>query len=422
MRIRSNFSTFSQELSKSYPPTMGWYDYGALTYGNSRMSSIEDDVSSPTSRHNKVCLHVKKTASIVSGTFPFNFVNVWTNLVEGTGYLTARLSVIPNVELSPPSDVDWAGMTSSLCGQAKGQIQTKSQLLVTIAAAAKTYGMVTNPFNLLKTDWRNLASGLTASSLAKKASGLWLEGRYGWNSAFVDVKNFCSSIKKLRSSYGDPESSKIGARLRSTRVSSGDGPYKLLHSQSTQDYCFRKDGSLYYRDANYSLGGSVFTQIQGTGQRDFCSVFCKRLDPVTGSFNALEKTIQAFGCTASDLLPTIWELVPYSFVVDWFVNSKGLFNYPNRSYLQTARLENLGYSIKSTWGFKAMIAPLIDAPWYWYKYEAGGPTQAVGDAGEITRYQRSTGLPEEQSVLLNLGLSSTHLADSVGLIIQKLLK
>jgi hypothetical protein len=69
---------------------------------------------------------------------------------------------------------------------------------VTLAEAQKTIRMIRNPFNLLRTNWRKLCRRETALSLHKKAANVWLEGQYGWNSFWYDVKASVKTYAKLK--------------------------------------------------------------------------------------------------------------------------------------------------------------------------------------------------------------------------------
>lgn len=97
------------------------------------------------------------------------------------------------------------------------------------------------------------------------------------------------------------------------------------------------------------LGRSKAT-CRGASHDDRTTVNCKlyyKVDRSVDPKNILEKLYKW------DLLPTlenIWDLVPYSFVVDWFVNVGDILDgIDSILYTKTMDITNTCYGVKSTW-------------------------------------------------------------------------
>jgi len=91
---------------------------------------------------------------------------------------------------------DWYSQVVALASLVRGLVESRSLLAVSLQELPKTIRMVRNPFGLLKTNWRQLAKGFSASKLAKTGANLWLEYQYGWNAAHYDLSNFSVALAK----------------------------------------------------------------------------------------------------------------------------------------------------------------------------------------------------------------------------------
>lgn len=138
---------------------------------------------------------------------------------------------------------------------------------------------------------RDSALRKTNVSLAKATSNAWLEYRYGWKPLILDTQQI---IKEVRNSSVK-----------------GNGKFKVAR---TSKRFTKKDKA----DA-YLTGSGLYTTTGVATHEIECDVsagviYAARNRSLAG---LLAKTS---GLDSRSLPSTAWELVPFSFVVDWFVN------------------------------------------------------------------------------------------------------
>lgn len=124
-----------------------------------------------------------------------------------------------------------------------------------------------------------------------KAASLWLEYQYGWSPLYSDVYGAVSELHN-----------------RDTRM---DDRYRCTVSGKTEGY----DESMI--DTTYGVPSGVSSLLQGTAQmrtRVRYRAYC-RLDYVLD--NPMLATLAELGIT--NPAEVAWELLPFSFVADWFV-------------------------------------------------------------------------------------------------------
>jgi len=138
---------------------------------------------------------------------------------------------------------------------------------------------------------RSKRIGKTASSLAKANSATWLEYRYGW----VPLIGDCNTIIK--------DAHKIRERTKKRVLVARAGSSSSNVSSDTW-----RPGP----DDGLSTSGSYSHSIT---RRASAGVRYEVILPDVSSSAA-----RFAGTSASDLPSTLWEIIPYSFVVDWFVN------------------------------------------------------------------------------------------------------
>jgi hypothetical protein len=165
------------------------------------------------------------------------------------------------------------------------------------------------------------------------------------------------------------------------------------------------------------------------------NVSCRASDALNRRTNAIEKFIFAYGLSTDKLLETIWEVVPYSFVVDWVVNMNGLLSLPRfedslRTLSNGAFVSHLGYSVKIEIPFTAqMMYPHASTQnsWYWRSIlpleQTIGITAPTNAAGVVSLYQRNVGFPPSGvSLFANRGLSVSQGVSGFSLLLQRILR
>jgi len=132
----------------------------------------------------------------------------------------------------------------------------------------------------------------TAKDFMKASAQTWLEYRYGWTPIILDAKAIAKEVHKLREPY---EKSRLVARAS---IDLGAKLTKVQCSGALPGNC---GGEYTYTAHKHVLvhSGVIYEQsAQTSNQR-------------------LKKVL---GLRDQDAPITVWELVPWSFVVDWFVN------------------------------------------------------------------------------------------------------
>lgn len=177
----------------------------------------------------------------------------------------------------------------------------EAEALTMLAESNKTFSYIANRL-------RNMGEILVKAKRAvtkldtKAAADLWLEARYAIRPIIYDVEGVVNAINKDSLSV-----------VQTFRASDTE------HSSSTETYTAAIDNTAYKVDVDYQLlerhNAGVYTRL--------------RLDM---------PKIHTFGLT--NFAQTAWELVPFSFIIDWFVNISGFLASVNPSPIY--RIEN-GY-------------------------------------------------------------------------------
>lgn len=162
--------------------------------------------------------------------------------------------------------------------------------LVSAAELGKTIDLIRHPAKGL-TDWlgRLMNKGLSyrrkhsAFDTADMIQNTWLEWRYGWRPLIYDIQGFCKALDHKLTDNGRVRSRGHNRQQQTATGTFNDGfNYHAVCDWYNNTWVDSWAGCIY----DYNLPQSI-------------------------------KYAQLLGLT--DLPGTAWELVPYSFVVDWFV-------------------------------------------------------------------------------------------------------
>lgn len=140
----------------------------------------------------------------------------------------------------------------------------------------------------------NLRKKKTSRSAKQAAADAWLEYRYGWRPLLMDTEKIISETHKNRQKS---ERSRLVARSGFTLQEKVSGSIPEQDG-STAGYYLYWTGAYSSEVTQRVSAGVMYSVLNGT------------------STMALDKFM---GSRARDVVPTMWELLPYSFVVDWFV-------------------------------------------------------------------------------------------------------
>ena len=139
---------------------------------------------------------------------------------------------------------------------------------------------------------RNWSTKKKSFTFARANANAWLEYRYGWKPLVGD----CKSILQLAQSQSDNYCRRIRV-ARGSASSDRSLAYDVDHKVFSTNY--RTKGTLAWTEKVHAGAGVLY-----------CAVRISRADAVS----------QALGLNSRALAPTAWEVLPFSFVADWFVN------------------------------------------------------------------------------------------------------
>lgn len=233
-------------------------------------------------------------------------------------------------DFDPPTGNLSGVATSSASRDASSKFYSKaraaqSHLLtgVVVGELRETLGMISGrgkAFRQLLFAWRNRHKRRRRGPLSEKlkhASDSWLEFQFGWKPLAADVKGALAAWKDDRtetvpvsgSGRADINTSNVGP------ISTGANPIQYTYS------------GVMSSTAKVKIRGGVQLRAKGHG-----------------------RTLQKFGLLPSDFVVTAYELLPWSFLVDYFTdlgNVLGALTFPKQdlAWCSTAQIREL----KNSW-------------------------------------------------------------------------
>lgn len=202
-------------------------------------------------------------------------------------------------QLCPSYESDLDNMRHVSLSKALAKVNGSDMLAGEIIADyAKTVSMLRRPFKgatdlvsrIVKA--RNRSLKKSASNLAQANANAWLEYSYGWRPLLLDAEKVIDFTHKKR---------EFGREVRVARAEE-----KRVFNP-TRDFSFGSTA-----DPKWNRTGTV-TREQTCRA---CSGVMYSLNNCTTS----DMLAKLLGTRACDLPSTAWELIPFSFVVDWFAN------------------------------------------------------------------------------------------------------
>jgi hypothetical protein len=152
----------------------------------------------------------------------------------------------------------------------------------------------------------------------KAISQTWLEGCFGWRPFINDLEDAMLAYEKIRDDLG-------GIQFKHIRAVGKDD--KLVYEDAADSFPTHSD--------LYVLGHNVI--------RDEATVIIRGEVKRQAVSTAMDKA-RVFGLTPSEFLPTAWELLPWSFLADYFTNigdiiSAGATDTSNIAWLEIANVQ-----------------------------------------------------------------------------------
>lgn len=165
-----------------------------------------------------------------------------------------------------------------------------SDLTKTVSMLKRPFGSAIN--HLMKMNGRKSRFMRQGQSVSKANASAWLEGRYGWLPIISDCQAAINIAKTMRD--------KVSSALQVVRTSErGDSSTSYSYDVALYGAAYRAMGTRIMRES-----GSAHTGI-------LYQVSPMALD---------EKLSKQLGLGGEALPKTVWEVVPFSFVADWFTN------------------------------------------------------------------------------------------------------
>jgi len=203
----------------------------------------------------------------------------------------------------------------------------------------------------------------------KSMSNEWLSARYGWRTLFFDFKSLNQAIQKLNEEQKSRLSEKQGTQY-----------------STTQTNAFSQETSYYWLD--HVVVDKITTSLRGTVTADI--------------------TLPAFSFNP---FVTAWEVVPLSFVIDWFISVGKAISAASFLAFQSQYSASYGYSVKIERSYHCSIGETKSAFQSGYRFQNGSAT-----ATRTVRVPCSVPLTPHFTVNLN----PWKILDLLGLIIQRL--
>jgi len=324
----------------------------------------------------------------------------WVPVYRGLGSLRGSISLRNSFYPSnwPPSlsyaDVDWSSLVGDVGDRLSGNMKTSDTLLVDLYEIGQTIEMFRNPFGLLTARWSPNVS--TLGQLIKAGSNFWLEKKYGWDNFFRDMDQFIHSWSAVSKHIDFLNTSKASYThvSKSTHVSGTinpdipENPYGFFSiSTGPLDWtCKSSFGVEILRGEHYHV------------------------------LSKLDYLLQAVG--AQNLPAAMWDALPFSFVVDWFVDIQKFLS-SNPVFFGQYNLRNVGYSSKLELSGSMTITSASDN---YFNGLGNSTSYTIPSIPVFKKYRRTPGFPPENEHIGAFGsLNLIHLVDGGALLAQRLL-
>jgi len=341
------------------------------------------------------------------------------NFIGGARYATPTIPYSPN----------WGALLDDLAAKLGGRIRNSCMLLLSLKEIGSTISMFRNPFNLLKPSWRKVANNHSASTLIKNGSNVWLEYLYGWKSFYSDLTAFARSSGSAMIDYlSDEYQQEALSRFSSNQTESGTRPNVYVGSITSDsmwaDQLSRPAG-------NMTMGPCV--RIDSISWKRTSRIGCWASSRPLAHTNKIARVLANYDvATYQSLRDLLWEIIPFSFVIDWFVDARGIWGSLNSAIISSTAEKWLGYSTTTDFEYHARMMPAIyynllfsNTQWA-YKYPIDMSEKVInsGSPGRSRIYSRTAGTPPTTNFVNSLaksGLSLTQCASGLSLIAQRIL-
>lgn len=137
----------------------------------------------------------------------------------------------------------------------------------------------------------------SANQLRRMIADTWLEYAFGWSPLINDVRSGAEALARRRHEL----------RRETVKVVGGGSEFTVTVKPPNQ-CVYQYVVSYYYPRTMYEVN----VRYYGVLKREV--------------YNDYQWDMELFGFTLEDFIPTVWELIPYSFLVDYFTNIGEIIN------------------------------------------------------------------------------------------------
>jgi len=319
--------------------------------------------------------------------FPINTLRLYGIQGSASGIEASPLTYdVPTMPV-----IDWNNLVSQVGDSLDGHMKTKSNILVTVAEGLKTIAMLKSPLQPLK----DLVRSQSITQVLNNAASIHLIYKYGWKQLYRDVVAFGNMHNAVS------EHIKYLEDNRST--------FRSLSARQTDSVTYGNPTTQTYGELELTFTPDSF--------RRTAVVSCQSLLDESINIHSYSKyMLQGLG--VDKVVEAVWDVIPFSFVVDWLINWRSFSKDP-RSKFQNHNVRRLGYSTKETVSFTPStrlrgIATLYDGITSLDLHNVG--TSQVYK----TTYTRTAGFPPgSETAGVFKTLSTTNLFDGAALILQR---
>lgn len=292
--------------------------------------------------------------------------------------------------------IDWADLVNTVGIGLDGRMKSGQNMIVSTLQIAQTVNMVKSIRKMRKLISPR-ALRFPLGKVMKSTAGKYLEWQFGWKNLYRDIAAIAKVWGEVRQHLDYlRESVNVYTSLAARQKVSATGlPTSPLSTKFLQGFHY-----VSFSLAEVTRTACFSLDVRRTEQQIIWSKFDQIVSRLGGR----------------EIATALWDLVPFSFVVDWFT-------HVNRTIAQrsirwnTHDLRYLGYSTLDQWFVKANHWSRATG----YPSASSVVTEEMGPICVQSLYTRTPGFPgATSSVGLFGNLSKTQIAEGIALIVQRL--
>jgi len=308
-----------------------------------------------------------------------------------------------------PQDLPWGDLVAQLGQTVEGVMQSKTNILENIATFGQTLKMVKQPLEGLRKILSSAKRGkLSFSQVMQGSASTWLEYRYGWN-----------PLK-----YTFQALSEVWKRAEDHRRFLLDSRGKWISSSVSKTYSHKYPSTIEsngWNTRDVARSANIQTGIEYLSNVTTIRVGCKNFIRSDIVLQSQMQFIMQY-LHANSLFDVLWELMPYSFVIDWLINVDMLQAVSSWSRLSRPDVQQIGYSIKRVFTFSGSwlaMRPFMNGYYAFYDWEYD-PGYGVGNPVHWIEYNRGSGFPPNSVIgsFFGSGIGVIHGIDAASLFIK----